>query len=260
MGRDRIEGCEIDSNSEWRILMQNTRNIGDAWASGSGIFETIRVEDNQVFALHRHHCRAKEAAEKIGFEIPKEELVRDESYQIIRAADYKLARMRWHFDRNGEFSISYVPFKDPNAPARLCVFDQKSNDYQIRSKEFPYKNLTLLEIAKERGFDDGIIITEDGQIAETSMATLLLRIAGKWVTPPLSSGILNGVVRALVLEAGMANVRRIEVSEIEKIETGLLLTSLRNAQPIGEIEGRMLDIDDEKCAEIHQLMNSYKGL
>jgi hypothetical protein len=38
-----------------------------------------------------------------------------------------------------------------------------------------------------------------------------------------------------------------------------LLTSLRNAQVIGEIEGEKLSIDNEKCAEIHKLMNEFKG-
>jgi len=96
-------------------------------------------------------------------------------------------------------------------------------------------------------------------LAETTIATLLLNINGDWVTPPLSSGILNGVVRALVLEAGLAKVRRIEFSELENVQSGLLLTSLRNAQNIGEISGRKLSIDPEKCAQIHKLMNEFRG-
>lgn len=235
------------------------KNLGDAWASGSGVFETIRVEDNQVFALHRHHCRAKEAADKLGFEIPAEKDVANESYQVIRADDYGLGRLRWHFDRDGEFTISYIPFEDPTSPARLTIVDERSENYEVRNKEYPYKNLELLERIKASGFDDGMVLTKDGQLTETAVASLLLNIGGQWVTPPLSSGILNGVVRALVLEAGLATVRRIDESEISNIESGLLLTSLRNAQVIGEIAGRKLTVDNEKCAEIHKLMNEFKG-
>jgi branched-subunit amino acid aminotransferase/4-amino-4-deoxychorismate lyase len=235
------------------------KNIGDNWATGSGLFETIRVEDGKVFALHRHHCRAKEAAEKLNIEIPTEEFVAEKSYEVISASDFKLGRIRWHFDGSGEFTISYGPYIDPAEPARLMIFDEQSNNYEVRNKEFPYKNLELLEVAKSAGFTDGIIITDNGQVAETSTATLLLKIDGQWVTPPLSSGILNGVVRALVLEAGLATVRRIERSELVNVESGLLLTSLRNAQNIGEISGRKLLIDNEKCAEIHELMNEFKG-
>jgi len=235
------------------------KNIGDTWATGTGIFETLRVEDGKVFALHRHHCRAKETAEKLGFEIPTEEFVAKESYEVIQAEDFSLGRLRWHFDRNGEFTISYVAFEQPKSAARLNIHDKRSENYEIRNKEFPYKNLEILNEAKKAGFDDSIILSADGQLTETSMATLLLKIENSWVTPPLSSGILNGVVRALVLEAGLAQVWKITEQEIEKIQSGLLLTSLRNAQNIAEIAGRKLDIDAEKCAEIHKLMNEFKG-
>ena len=236
------------------------KNIGDSWAQGSGIFETIRVEDRKVFALHRHHCRAKEAAEKLGFAIPSEEFVSKESYEVINSEDFALGRLRWHFDREGEFTISYVPFADPINPARLMLFDERNGEFEVKHKEFPYRNLELLKIAQNRGYDDGIIIRSDGQVAETSTASLLLKLRGEWVTPPLSSGILNGVVRALVLEAELAKVKRIEERDLSNVESGFLLTSLRNAQKIGEISDRKLAIDSQKYAEIHQLMNDFKGL
>ncbi len=235
------------------------KNIGDNWANGSGIFETIRVEDGKGFAFHRHHCRAKETALKLGFAIPDEEFVVKESYQVIQAEDFRLGRIRWHFDLNGEFTISYTEFVDPTSPSKLMIFDERSSDFQIKNKEYPYKNLELLERAKSSGYDDGLIVRSDGQIAETSTATLLLKLSGKWVTPPLSSGILNGVVRALVLEAGLAQVERVDIADLEKIESALLLTSLRNAQSVASIAGHQLAIDSEKCAEIHKLMNEFKG-
>ena len=239
--------------------MNNPRNIGDQWAAGDGIFETIRVEDNKVFALHRHHCRAMEAATKLGIKIPSEEFVAAESYQVIQSEDFKLGKLRWHFSRSGEFTISYVQFVDPTSAANLMIFDERLSDFKVKNKEFPYKNLELLELAKSLKFDDGIIVRSDGQVAETSTASLLLKIKNRWVTPPLSSGILNGVVRALVLEADLAQVSRIDFQDLERVESGLLLTSLRNAQNIASIAGRKLIIDNQKCAEIHKLMQEFKG-
>jgi branched-subunit amino acid aminotransferase/4-amino-4-deoxychorismate lyase len=235
------------------------KNIGDTWATGNGIFETIRVEDHQVFALHRHHCRAKETAEKIGLTIPSEEFVSDESYKIINSEDFKLGRLRWHFSADSEFTISYTAFEDPITPSKLMVFDDRKSEFNIQKKEFPYKNLERLQLAKSKGFSDGIIVRSDGQVAESSMATLLFKIDNDWITPPLTSGILNGVVRALVLEAGLAQVKRVEESELAKVQSGLLLTSLRNAQSIGSINGRELVVDEQKCAEIHKLMKEFKG-
>jgi branched-subunit amino acid aminotransferase/4-amino-4-deoxychorismate lyase len=235
------------------------KNLGDKWAIGKGLFETLRVEDGEVFALHRHHCRAKETAAKLGFEIPSEADVAKASHAVIHSENFPLARMRWHFDREGEFSISYVEYSDPTQAAGLMIFDERSAVFEIQNKEYPYRNLELLEIAKARGFDDGIIIRSDGQVAETSMASLMLKMNDEWFTPPLASGILNGVVRALVLEAGLAKVQRIMDRDLSSVQSGLLLTSLRNAQSIGAIDGRELQIDTQKCDEIHKLMKEFKG-
>jgi branched-chain amino acid aminotransferase len=236
------------------------KNIGDSWPEGVGIFETIRVEEKKVFALHRHHCRAKESAEQLGFEIPSEDFVAKKSYEIIESSEFELARIRWHFSSDGEFSISYMPYKDPKDPAKLTIFEQFSDNYEVRTKSYPYPNLAILEQAKAKGYDDAIITTEDGQVAETSIATLLLKIENEWITSPLSSGILNGIVRALVLEAGLAKVKRVDLEELNGVQSALLLTSLRNAQHVSEISGRSLNLDNEMCARIHQLMNSFKGL
>lgn len=231
----------------------------DLWPEGSGLFETIRVEDGKIFALHRHHCRAKESADRLGISIPDEAAVALASYQELSKYSFPLGRLRWHFDMRGEFSLSYTEFVDPTGPARLTIHDQRSDDYTIRVKSYPYQNLEWLAKAKSAGFDDAIILTQDGQVAETAVATLLLKLKAEWITPPLSSGILNGVVRALVLEAGLAKVRRVDEVEIKEIESALLLTSLRNSQTVGEIAGRKLAIDAEMNAQIHQLMNKYKG-
>ena len=232
----------------------------DGWPSGTGLFETIRVEDGKVFALHRHHCRVQENADRLGVVIPKEAEVAQASYQEISKFSFRLGRLRWHFDLAGDFTLSYAEFEDPLLPARLTIHDERSDDYTVRKKQYPYRNLDWIAKAKADGFDDAIILTKDGQISETTVATLLLKINGEWVTPPLSSGILNGVVRALVLEAGLAKVRRVEEAELEKIDSALLLTSLRNSQIVGEIAGRKLSIDTQKNVQIHELMQRYKGM
>lgn len=224
-----------------------------------GIFETIRVEDGQIFGLHRHHCRAKDAAATLGFEIPDEDQVKAATDLIISKDNYSLARLRLKFNRNGELGIDYEPYEDPKKPAELMIFDQRNPDFQIRFKEYPYKNYEILEIAKAQGFDDAILIAPDDQVAETSMATLALKIEGQWITPPLSAGILNGVVRALCIESDLLQVRKVMSNELIKVESALLLSSLRNAQNVGVIAGRELTIDNEKRNEIHRLMAGFKG-
>ena len=139
------------------------------------------------------------------------------------------------------------------------VFDRRNPDFQLRFKEYPYKNYEILEFAKSKGFDDAILVAPDDQVAETSMATLAVKIDGCWITPPLNAGILNGVVRALCIESDLLKVRKILASDLISVESALLLSSLRNAQHVGSISGRELIIDNQKRDEIHRLMAGFKG-
>jgi branched-chain amino acid aminotransferase len=82
---------------------------------------------------------------------------------------------------------------------------------------------------------------------------VLFKIAGKWCTPPLSDGVLPGVMRALVIENFDVMVRSIAVTEIAEIESGFLLSSLRIAQPIAAIDGRELSQSHEFRDEIQAM-------
>ena len=53
--------------------------------------------------------------------------------------------------------------------------------------------------------------------------------------------------------------RKVMSNELVKVESALLLSSLRNAQNVGVIAGRELTIDNEKRNEIHRLMAGFKG-
>jgi len=109
------------------------------------------------------------------------------------------------------------------------------------------------------GFDDAIIITESGFVMESSISSLLFKLDGNWVTPPLEAGILNGIVRSLVLDSGLATERNVVMNDLDQVSSAVLLSSLRSAQPVGFIAGRPLEVDNEFCAKISALHSIHKG-
>jgi branched-chain amino acid aminotransferase len=121
-------------------------------------------------------------------------------------------------------------------------------------KSYPYNyRLDILEQARVNGFDEALVTSQDGKICEGSVCNVLLKIAGTWCTPPLSDGVLPGVMRALVIENCDVIVRSIDVSEIGDIESAFLLSSLRIAQPIASIDGRELSQSLEFRDEIEAM-------
>ena len=113
-------------------------------------------------------------------------------------------------------------------------------------KRYPYtQNLQILDEAKSAGFDDYILVNRDGFITETAIANLVFQLNDDWVTPPLSDGVLPGVMRALLVEKAGVIVRQIHASQLDDIECGFVVSSLKIAQPIGRIDDRILVISPE---------------
>jgi branched-chain amino acid aminotransferase len=102
-----------------------------------------------------------------------------------------------------------------------------------------------LDEAKSAGFDDYILVNRAGLITETAIANLVFKFDGEWITPPLSDGVLPGVMRALLVEKNGVIVRQIPANQMNQIESGFVVSSLKIAQPIGRIGDRILQISPE---------------
>ena len=121
-------------------------------------------------------------------------------------------------------------------------------------KSFPYAHrLDILSFAKDAGFDEAIIVNELGKVCEGSVTNLLVNLDSKWITPPISDGVLPGIMRALVIEYCGVSVKSIDVADLQRVQSAFLLSSLRIAQPVASIDGRLLEPSPEFGAEIEAM-------
>lgn len=211
------------------------------WPIGSGIFETLKTVDGSAWHLSRHMRRALTSARRNEIAFPSEESIRSAVAAAIAANPFPIGRLRMLFTSEGRFLVTHQEYFEVSDHAKLMIFPDRLESSSIVEKRFPYdRNLSLLDSARNQGFDDGILINERDLVAESSIANLAFQIAGQWVTPPLADGILPGVIRALAIERLGIRVRSIEREELKKVDAGLLLSSLKIAQPISHIVGRAL--------------------
>jgi branched-chain amino acid aminotransferase len=139
-------------------------------------------------------------------------------------------------------------------PARLTVEEEVQVISGTPLKTFPYSHrLDILNRATAKSYDEAIVVNSQGKLCEGSVTNLLLKIDDTWCTPPISDGVLPGVMRALVVEYLSVQVRRIHVDVIPQIQSAFLLSSLRIAQPVASIQGRELTPSDEFAAEIRAM-------
>ena len=217
----------------------------------SGIFETIKTVDGKPIALGRHMRRALESALELGITLPSEELIRTEIQRVLQETPHEVGRLRLCFGQN-LFHLAHDIYTVQSEPARLNFYSQTV--IGAVHKLFPYDyRFALIEAANDEGYHDSILFNEKNEITETAVANLAFLISGEWVTPPISSGILPGVVRAIAIENCGVKVRPIHISEIPEVESGFMLSSLRIAQPISHIGDMKLKIGDASRALEEQI-------
>ena len=224
------------------------------WMTGSGVFETIKTVDNLPWALSRHMRRVVSSAQTKGIKLPSEDQIRSSIEFLLSTEKFSQGVLRLSFGEGGNWTAAHLEYEPLVNPAKLVSYEKllKSNGQPLKS--FPYDHrLEILKSAQDVGADEAIVINDKGRVCEGSVTNLLLQIDGEWITPPISDGVLPGIVRALVIENCGVLVRSISESQLRQVSSGFLLSSLRIAQPIASINGRELLQSPEFRAEIEAM-------
>jgi len=238
------------SQSAWfagrLISYQDAQLDAAGWPEGSGIFETIKTVQGQPWALSRHMRRALNSARRNDQPFPNEELIRSAVAETIAANPFPIGRLRLLFGVDGNLRVTHQEYFEVSTNANLGILHSTEQSSSRVEKRYPYtKNLEILTQAKSDGLDDVVVINRDGFITETAIANLVLEIDGDWITPPLSDGVLPGVMRALLIERNDVVVHQIRASQLNEIGSGFVVSSLKIAQPIGRIGDQVLTISPE---------------
>jgi branched-chain amino acid aminotransferase len=215
------------------------------WPSGEGVFETIRTQDGEIFELGRHMRRALDAATSQGFSLPSEEVVRTGIHSLMTAEPQTIGRLRLLFAKE-RFTAVHQSYTDITEPARLGIDPDSNRNKSISIKSYPYEHrLALLEQAKQSGFDEIICMNDRDEVTEGAVSNFLFRINGKWVTTPLSSGVLPGVQRGIVIERCGVSVKQILKSDLDSVDAAFVISSLKIALSASSIAGKPLLIDED---------------
>lgn len=224
------------------------------WMAGSGVFETIKTIDNLPWAMSRHMRRVVTSGRKKGMKLPSEDQVRAGVDLLLTNQRFSQGVLRLSFSEDGDWSAAHLAYATLVSPAKVVTYEKPLKIEGQPVKSFPYDHrLKILKSAQAVGADEAIVINDQGRVCEGSVTNLLLQIDDQWITPPISDGVLPGIVRALVIENCGVLVRSISESQLTRVSSGFLLSSLRIAQPIESINGRDLLQSPEFGAEIEAM-------
>jgi 4-amino-4-deoxychorismate lyase len=112
-------------------------------------------------------------------------------------------------------------------------------------------NMAALREAKRRGADDTIFLTTDGFVMEGPTSSVILRTGGAYVTPAPSGAILHGTTQQSLFEYLEEQGERVEyrdvtVDELRAADAAWLVSSVRLAVAVTELDGLPFPVDAER--------------
>jgi para-aminobenzoate synthetase/4-amino-4-deoxychorismate lyase len=198
-------GVVADSNAaeEWDECLAK----GAFVTSGETPFDLIETMRFDPLAglplLERHLARMKASAQVFGFEFDRH-AARNE----LQAATFRLrapARVRLLLAPSGAIAIGIAPLPDaPGAPVQVAVQPGKVARDDFRLAHKTSRRAFYDEARKASGAWEVVFTDAAGFLTEGSFTSIFVERGGMLVTPPLTRGLLPGVLRAELIETGRA--------------------------------------------------------
>lgn len=213
----------------------------DKWPQGFGIFETIKTVDGVAFALNRHMRRALDSAVRLGIAIPKEDIVREGIEKLLSEEAHPSGKLRLLFTQDGRFIATHDSYIEIDHYLNLCTYSTPVDIEGVPNKTFPYtERLEILDKAKSLGCDEAIVVNSHHEVCEGAVSNLMFYTNGEWVTPPITQGVLPGVIRGLVIENFKVKVRRLDTNDLSHVQAAIATSSLKVAIAVASIDGRVM--------------------
>ncbi|MFC5684603.1 aminotransferase class IV [Flavobacterium sp. MAHUQ-51] len=241
-----------DSN----ILTQNR-----GFLYGDAVFETVKIVNSKVLYLEDHYFRLMASMRVVRMEIPMNFTMEYFEEQLLTLTD-KLAisaaaRARITVFRNDggyylplDRLVSFLVHATALETA-MYSFDKKGYEVDLFKDFYITKqllssikstnrilNVTASIYADENGLDNCLLLNDSKNVVEAIQGNIFMVMGGKLITPPVSEGCLNGVMRKQIL--GLAKtISGIEVVEdvispfdLQKAEELFITNVIKGVQPI----------------------------
>lgn len=215
------------------ILQENVLTQNRAFLYGDAVFETVKIVKGKILFLEDHYFRLMASMRILRMEIPMDFTMEFFEDQVLSAASNngfeQSARARITVYRNdgGYYlpttnTISYLIHTSP-LENQFFVFENKECEVDLYKDFYISKQLisslkttnkvihvTASIYADENGYNNCIMLNDSKNVVEVLQGNLFMLQGNKLITPPISEGCINGIMRKQVL----ALAKKIEGLEV----------------------------------------------
>ncbi|MFF9897221.1 MULTISPECIES: aminotransferase class IV [Streptomyces] len=222
---------------------------------GDGVFETVKAVDGRLFALTRHLDRLARSARGLGLPEPDLDEVRRASAAVLDANPTALGRLRITYtgglsplgsDRGDHGPTLVVALGEtarrPDSTAVITVpWTRNERGALTGLKTTSYaENVLALARATAQGASEALFANTAGRLCEGTGSNVFVVLDGEIHTPPVASGCLAGITRALTVEWTGARETDLPLDVLDRADEVFLTSTLRDVQAVHRVDGREL--------------------
>lgn len=187
------------------------------------LVETILVKNGKMKYKKEHFDRLKKSAKELGFKFNPD---------ILKIKPQKDGILRVLLNRDGDFETQLLELNaiktnkiELHLPAKTPL---KIKELLLRHKTTfrPWYRDSMEKIKAGEVFDE-IFFNEKGELTEGARSNIILELGGKWYTPVLSSGLLNGIMRQKLIKHKKVKEKKLYIEDLKKADKIYCVNSVR---------------------------------
>jgi para-aminobenzoate synthetase/4-amino-4-deoxychorismate lyase len=188
-----------------------------------GVFrlvETIKAKDGEFVLGQDHFTRMQKSALELGFKF------NDDLFSLKPQKD---GMVRVLLSRVGDFEVQYLPLvesKTNKIKLSNTPVDTKEKLLYHKTTYRPWYDDAMAQI-KQGEVYDVIFVNEKGELTEGARTNIVLEIGGELYTPPVSCGLLNGILRQGMIDNGEVQEKVLYPCDLDKADNIYCINSVR---------------------------------
>ena len=168
---------------------------------GLRLIETLAWDGAALVRIERHLARLMQSAARLGWSLDREA-----ARAALQEGRTEPSRLRLTLDSAGRIVVAEGPLPPPAALWRLGLAPQRldAGDPWLTVKTTRRAAYDAARAALPEGLDEVLFLNVEGQVCDGTITTVFSDAGQGLCTPPLTSGLLPGVLRAEMLDHGRA--------------------------------------------------------
>lgn len=245
---------------------------------GDGLFETLAATDGHPIDLALHLERLGRGSTVLDLPLPVE------ATEVATAIDHVLAANNFTSGRatlrvtlsrgvgsrglllplNSEPVLVIMAGTHPPVPqsldAALVPIRRNEGSPLSRIKSLNYlDNVLAQQQAQAQGAQEGLMLNNHGHVAGFARGNVFALLGDRLVTPPLSEGVLDGIIRhKLLTEAAKTGFKAAEIvierADLARLQGLFITNSLLGCVPIGRLDGHEIHYDQAVADQLAGLL------